>query len=433
LHETAVALTTVTIVAAIGALAGVLGLARLGEHPSFLAWQLWWISDLLGVLAVAPAIFTLWLERLRRTVVPHDGSRRELGLLIVTAVLVAALVFGNAAGAGVWRSPYALVPVFLWASLRFRTKVVAWLNLAIALVASLATRNGVGAFATEGDAQLMAAVPLQFVLIVMFASAILLAVAVQDRRIALVDARAADARRREAVRRLTRAEEEVRRRTAEDLHDGISQTLLGARFTLEATLREAQPQAWRSAVSHAVELITRAQDDTRELIRDMSPPGLQQFGLGPTLDQLGGELGRESSLSVSVQLRGDAERLEPTAAAVLFRWTRELLINVVKHAGASNASVWIDADATEISLRVEDDGRGFDARRWLDEPAVATSFGLRSVLDRVSALGGRIDVDSSPGGGCRVVLNVPRAAVASADVPAPPSSAPPSGIEARRA
>jgi signal transduction histidine kinase len=236
------------------------------------------------------------------------------------------------------------------------------------------------------------------------------------------------------VRRLTRAEEDVRGRTAEDLHDGISQTLLGARFTLEAALREGQPQSWQSSVSHAVELITQAEDDTRKLIRDMSPPGLQQFGLGPTLGQLGqlgGELGRKTGLSVSVQLQGEAERLEAPTAAILYRWTRELLVNVAKHAGVDNAAVWIDADASEISLRVEDDGRGFDARRWLDEPAVATAFGLRSILDRVTALGGRLDLDSRPNGGCRVALRLPRASFGSADVPAPGSTAP-RGVEAHR-
>jgi signal transduction histidine kinase len=137
------------------------------------------------------------------------------------------------------------------------------------------------------------------------------------------------------------------------------------------------------------------------LLVEIYPPELHRAGLAAALaDLLGtaGGRGLETSLGVDPELR-----LEPDTEALIFRVAQEAVRNAVKHAGAESLHVRAEAGATSTRLIVEDDGRGFDA----DSAGGEGHFGLRMLKDMVRAAGGELEIESSPGKGTRVMVEVP--------------------------
>jgi two-component system, NarL family, sensor kinase len=142
----------------------------------------------------------------------------------------------------------------------------------------------------------------------------------------------------------------------------------------------------------------------RALLVDIYPPSLHQAGLVPTLRDLAGTL---SARGMVTTLEADeALTLAPDIEALLFRCAQEALRNAATHAGADQVTVRVSAEAGRASLEVADDGRGFDPAVLDDRPAEG-HFGMRLVRDLVRDAGGRLSVDSAPGAGTRVRVEVP--------------------------
>jgi signal transduction histidine kinase len=402
-----VAMALAGLASALGAMAGVVGLTAIGGSRAALAAQLWWTSDMLGIVAVAPVIVTAWLRHHSLHADEGEASKTELASLIVVAAFVMLLVFGNTAEAGLWHSPFILVPVLFWAAVRFPPTIVALLNFALALVGSAFTKLGFGTFYVSMPPTIVSAVPLQFFLVVVLTSTFVMSVAIEGRRIALAHYARADRRLRAAVRRLTDADERARRQAAEDLHDSIGQSTVAARLMLENALRSSQPDPLRSAASEVSQILQNAQDEIRSLIRSLAPPPVARLGLEGALAGLANEFRSERGVDVSLALEGDLDRVPSTLGTLVYRWVRELLLNVSKHARTTSADVRVALRGDEVVVEVQDEGSGFDAERVLAGEGEASSFGLESIVDRAIALGGEAEVDSRPGQGCRVTIAVP--------------------------
>jgi hypothetical protein len=138
----------------------------------------------------------------------------------------------------------------------------------------------------------------------------------------------------------------------------------------------------------------------------LSPPVLQQHGLRAALAWLAKEM--QSGHGLSVTFRDSGQNIEPESvalASVLFRMVKELLFNVVKHAGVTSAHMDARINGNMIAISVQDQGKGFDAA---DLQVRQDVFGLFSIEERINVLGGAFTIDSSPGAGCRVTLSFPR-------------------------
>ena len=144
----------------------------------------------------------------------------------------------------------------------------------------------------------------------------------------------------------------------------------------------------------------------RSLSLQLSPPVLHQFGLVPALGWLAEELQRAYDLSIQVSDDGKSKPLSTESCNMLFRIVRELLINVHKHAKVRKAVVDISVVEECLILSVTDDGLGFDARKDI-APSVQGGYGLFSIRERISYIGGEMHIDSSPGDGTVVVLSLP--------------------------
>ncbi|HTQ35505.1 MAG TPA: ATP-binding protein, partial [Steroidobacteraceae bacterium] len=150
----------------------------------------------------------------------------------------------------------------------------------------------------------------------------------------------------------------------------------------------------------------RVQQRTRDLVSDLSPPGLYDLGLVPALQWLAVYLRSHDRLQVQVAGEVD-EAAVPTARRVLvFKLVGELLRNVVRHAGVETATVAVHGDRERLTVTVADEGRGF---AW--EPDMLTNpprgFGLWSIGSRLAEFGGQLHVDTAPDRGARFTLELP--------------------------
>jgi signal transduction histidine kinase len=207
------------------------------------------------------------------------------------------------------------------------------------------------------------------------------------------------------ARQLVTAEERARRATAVDLHDGIGQTLAGMSMTLDVARQQA-PNDVALLVDEVRARLRLVQDKTRQLITDLSPPGLYELGLMPALQWLTVYMRGHDGLSVELDADVREEWIKLDLRILAFKLVRELLRNVVKHAGVSRATVQVRGNDRELRVVVADKGKGFDSQLDLFGTR-AGGFGLWSIADRAQEVGGRFSVEASPGRGSRFELVLP--------------------------
>ncbi|MBI4955335.1 MAG: PAS domain S-box protein [Myxococcales bacterium] len=201
------------------------------------------------------------------------------------------------------------------------------------------------------------------------------------------------------------AEERERRRIASDLHDRIGQALAVAQIKL-ASARDAVTGPARAAVGEAVALVAQSLVDTRTLTFDLCPPMLYELGLEEALSWLAEDVERRHGIHVELDDDGEDKPLDDATAALVFRAVRELLTNVLKHAQAGGATVSLRRTGGEVEVEVADEGVGFDAAK-VAPPGSDGGYGLFSVREQISRLGGEVAVTSTPRQGTRVSLRVP--------------------------
>jgi signal transduction histidine kinase len=390
------AFIAVTIAVTIGAVLGGVGLYWREGNPIWDSFLAWWAGDLLGVLAVAPMLLMWWWAGLGY-VGRSDGSRWELALIILAAVLVCMFVFGR--GDTAFKLPYALFPVLLWAAARFPPRIVSTLGCGIALLAASLHNMGLGPFAAERFPVPESMLPLQAFLGILLATALLVSVSQHERR-------NLQSRLRDYAQKLTTAEDTARRAAAQDLHDGIGQMLVAIKLKLENARRQGPGDALDRELGEAAQLVGATQQNTRGLLADLSPPGLYEMGLSVALDALVLRLRDNYQLSVRTEYSAGIENLSIHRRIAGYRIARELLTNVVRHAGVSEARLQVSTDGKLLQIVVSDAGRGFDPAP-LKLSYWSQSFGLFSIREQVAIEGGTFDVESAPGQGCRISVALP--------------------------
>ncbi|MGH3398000.1 MAG: GAF domain-containing sensor histidine kinase [Streptosporangiaceae bacterium] len=197
------------------------------------------------------------------------------------------------------------------------------------------------------------------------------------------------------------AQEAERRRLAGDIHDGITQRLVSVAFHLDAAVAAIGGEDAFAAgeLRRARELTDLTLDEAHAAIWGLRPPVLEDLGLADGLASLA-----RSIAPVTVTVTGTGGQLPEHVEIALYRIAQEALQNVVKHAQASQAEVELRCDASRTTLRVTDNGQGFDLAA---RPGDEFSYGLRSMAERAELVGGRLTVTSRPGLGTSVTATVP--------------------------
>ncbi|MHB9024749.1 MAG: CHASE4 domain-containing protein [Armatimonadota bacterium] len=198
------------------------------------------------------------------------------------------------------------------------------------------------------------------------------------------------------------AEDRERQRIARDLHDHIGQTLAASLLWL-GTLKDTVPEKTiRKKIEEVRMLLEQAILWTRTLTVDLSPPILYQLGLEPAISWLAEQFHQRHGITIHVH-SDEATLHAPEISSTLFRITRELLYNVVKHAQATQVTIQLSTDGKCSILSITDNGIGFTPAL----PDDRRGFGLFSIRERLACLGGRLDIDSAAGQGTCVTVTLP--------------------------
>lgn len=210
--------------------------------------------------------------------------------------------------------------------------------------------------------------------------------------------------RRLASHRETRIEQE-RARLAREFHDELGQVLTTARMHLQLLERSlpADASAAREATHTIATMIADASQSVKTIASDLRPAALN-LGLAAAVEWITARVLGPANIRYSISFTQAAQRLDDGYAIALFRIVQESLNNIVRHAGAQNVLVALTHEQGDMQLLVEDDGRGFDAAK-VDH---ATHFGLLGIAERITALGGALEIDSRPGTGTRLSVTLPQ-------------------------
>jgi PAS domain S-box-containing protein len=202
---------------------------------------------------------------------------------------------------------------------------------------------------------------------------------------------------------LTLTEQRERQRLASELHDYLAQLLVFGRMKLSQAKRGNLGPA-TTLVKELDDMLDEALTYTRSLVAQLSPPVLREFGLVVAIKWLAEQM-RRHEMTVTVHCDADLAPVREDQAVLIFQSARELLINVSKHAGTTQASISVWLEGGMLHLCVGDEGVGFDQASTSN--VAAPMFGLFSIRERMEALGGRMVIESSPGCGTKITLVVP--------------------------
>ncbi len=218
-------------------------------------------------------------------------------------------------------------------------------------------------------------------------------------------------RAEESIRRLaaqlSAAEDVERRKLAYDIHDALSQMLGLVKMNLETVVAETaidgrQFERLNDVVKSVDDLIRQ----TREMTFDLHPSMLDHFGLVPTLQKFAQDISRRTHADVTSTEGGDRCDLPNSLASYLFRALKELVNNAIRHGNAQEVIISFHWEAANLRMVVDDDGCGFDPAKAA-EPHARRGLGLRGIDERLTSFGGQMKVESQPGSGARIILEVP--------------------------
>ena len=225
----------------------------------------------------------------------------------------------------------------------------------------------------------------------------------------LTERRHAEEKIRSLASKLTRAEQEERHRISQILHDDLQQQLFAIKAQL-AMLKDANEKnkgspELQTTLDQVQSWLSDAITITRNLSIDLSPIVLQGEGLTKAIVWLASQMKEQYGLQVDLQAKGDFHNLDSHMRVLLFQAVRELLFNIVKHAGISQATVSLEQADGGRRITVSDSGKGFEVESIMNDPK--TAHGLLMLQDRLGLIGGSIEVTSKLGDGTRVVIEIP--------------------------
>ena len=241
--------------------------------------------------------------------------------------------------------------------------------------------------------------------IVAITVAALLMVFLSGMVITVRERRLADAKLKALTQRVFDAQEEERGRVARELHDGISQILVGVRYALDTARRRFASGDARAPqmLDKGLEHLSGAIQEVRRISRDLRPGVLDDLGLGPAIKALTDDFGARTGIETRFETVVFRNRLDPDAKIALYRIAQEALTNIERHANATRVTVDVRGHKRGATLRISDNGHGIP----LDRNGNARGgLGLRNMQERVEQLDGTLRILSSRTGTV-IVAEVP--------------------------
>jgi len=213
------------------------------------------------------------------------------------------------------------------------------------------------------------------------------------------------------VQQITSAQEEERKRIAREIHDDAAQSVLVLSRRLDALVskpgRRLSP-VLREDLKDLQGLSDDILQSLRRFAQNLRPRILDDLGLVAAVEWLAEDLSQSEGIDARVDVQGDASDISPETQLLLFRIVQEALSNVRRHAQASKVVIKLDFTPEQIAMMVYDNGKGFELPEMISDFASSGRLGLAGMQERGRLLGGVISVQSAPGKGTTITVQVPR-------------------------
>lgn len=205
------------------------------------------------------------------------------------------------------------------------------------------------------------------------------------------------------------AVQEERIRIAQDIHDTVSQSLFGIVYTLDGCIKMLpnQPEAVEPELRRVLVVAEETRSEVRKSILDIWPSELTADKFVLDLRKYAVGICQADELEIDFDVSGDFSQLSALARRSLYRISQEALANIAHHAAASKAQVCVEVTRDQAMLSIRDNGRGFDPEQALKREYGREHFGLWGMQERARSLGGTVEINSQPGEGASVIVDIP--------------------------
>ncbi|MFW6125987.1 MAG: GAF domain-containing protein [Chloroflexota bacterium] len=208
------------------------------------------------------------------------------------------------------------------------------------------------------------------------------------------------------------AQEEERKRIARELHDETSQALTSLTLSLQAIIGMARMKGLDD--EELMDMLRKTQsqavyvgNEIVNLMKELRPTLLDELGMSTAIHRYAKDSLQPQGIDIDAEFNGTDQRLPMEVEVTLFRVAQGAIGNILEHSQAKKASINVECTDTECRMQIEDDGRGFDVSKLTEVESSGRGAGLFTMKERVRLVGGRCQVQSQPGRGTRVVVNVP--------------------------
>ncbi len=208
------------------------------------------------------------------------------------------------------------------------------------------------------------------------------------------------------------AQEQERKRIAQELHDETAQSLTSLSLSLKALIAMAEMKGIGDAefmekLQRTQSYAVHAGNEIVKIMKELRPTLLDELGLPAAIHRYAKDNLQAHGVKVNTEFNGADQRLPSEVEVTLFRSAQGLIGNILEHAGANNAWIKLNCDSSDCTLYIEDDGRGFDVSKLTRVEPSGRGAGLFTVRERARLLGGTGYIESQPGQGTRVTVKVP--------------------------
>jgi signal transduction histidine kinase len=216
---------------------------------------------------------------------------------------------------------------------------------------------------------------------------------------------------RQLTTRLESAKEDERARISRELHDEFGQTLTAAKITLQLLRQGTGDATVAEGLAQSVAMVDGMIRQARDIARGLRPPLLDEAGLVPALDHYLKSAAARAGIPIDLQAEPSVAEAPRALDTTVFRLVQEAVSNALRHAGARAIRVQLGRLPEALRIVVEDDGVGFDPSVVNQKMKRGEHLGLLGMTERVHGFGGRIEFESRPGAGTRIVVQLPFAGV----------------------